>query len=230
MWSFVRRFGCTAVAALGLLLWSGNTAGGSLALPPPDNPFAGYSTGGSVPSSASATFVVPTFACTGVQEDLFGVSITWSDTTNGQGQDSVLVNCSGAGAAPKFTTLVIATGNASTNLIVAPGNKLRASISGSATTSSKAQLVDVTTGERVTVVGPAPLVNAAHGASFTVLRNIDPTTPTFSPLTFRAMTVNGVLLTTATSSVAVMTSASSVVQAQPKPITAGTGVIVFKHS
>jgi hypothetical protein len=41
--------------------------------------------------------------------------------------------------------------------------------------------------------------------------------------------VNGVPLTTATSTADIMTSAS-VVQARPKPITSGTGVIVFKHS
>jgi hypothetical protein len=192
----------------------------------PGNPDAGYFTSGSAPTSATTTFLLPSFTCTGVEEDIILVEVNWSTSGNGHGADEVLINCPTAGAAPQLSTMVMAGNSDLPGPAVAAGNVLKASISGSSTQSS-AKLVDVTTGKRVTASG-GPQTNAGVNAVFDIGR-LDATTPTFTTLGFRSLTVDGALLTTATSSSEDMASASSVVQAHARPITSGTGVIAFKH-
>ncbi len=223
----VRRAGCFAVAVLGVLASSGSGAEASPSSVIPDSAQAGYFTSGLTPTSASTKFVLPSFRCTGVEEDLIVVEVNWSMTTNGHGIDEIFVDCSGAGAAPRFTTDVIDGGTDLPGPAVAAGDTLKASISGSATQSST-KLVDVTTGKKVTSGGGAQ-TDAGVNAVF-VLGRDDATTPTFGTLKFQALTVDGVPLTTTTSFSEDMTSASSVVQAHAKPVSSGIGAIVFRHS
>ena len=215
----------TSVITMGLLVMSVGTAGASLSLIIPDTSGAGYFTSGLAPTSASATFVVPAFTCTGVQQDLITVEVNWPNLI--AALDEVSIVCSGAGAVPTYGTFVEGPGGPGpivTTLAVSPGDKLKASVSGS--TSS---LVDVTTKAAVTVNG-GPEPSGGDNAAFTLSRTtLDPTTPTFGTLTFKAMTVDGSRLSAAASFTQDMTSASSIVQVLANPIAHGTGTLVFQH-
>jgi hypothetical protein len=210
---------------------SDGTADANLSPIIPDQTGAGYFTSGLTPTSASATFVLPTFTCTGVQLDIIEVAVNWSTGTPPSALDEVLINCAGAGVAPTYSTLVSGvSANAIQTLNVAPGDKLKASVSGSAIQTT-ATLNDLTTKHKVTSAGAAESTGGIS-AAFVLSRNtLDPTTPTFGTLTFRSMTVDGTLLSASTSFTQDMTSASSVVQVHTKPISSlGAGVLVFRHS
>ena len=223
----LRWLGCAAVAALVPFASSSDAAYAGPSFVVPNSMDAGYFTSGLTPTSASTKFVLPSFTCTGVQEDLILVEVNWSLATDGHGADEIIIECAGAGAAPSFTTFVVAGGTDLPGPSVEAGDTLKASISGSATQSS-VKLVNVTTGKKVTASGGAQ-TNAGVNALFVIVRN-DATTPTFGRLTFESLTVDSTALTATTSFSQDMTSASSVVQAHAKPIASGTGAIAFKHA
>jgi hypothetical protein len=219
----------TLIAVLGLFVLSGSTAGASLLQNIPDNADAGYFTNGLAPLSASTSFVVPSFTCTDVQQDIIVIEVNWN--FGNSAIDEVLIGCSAAGAAATYSTLVEAPGaTAKTTLAVSPGDRLNASAAGTSTKST-ASLVDTTTKAKVTSVG-SPETTGGINAVFILSRNaLDATTPTFGTLTFKAMTVDGSPLVPTSSFTEDMTSASSVVQVRARTQSnAGTGTLSFQHS
>jgi hypothetical protein len=189
----------------------------------PDTADAGYFTSGLSPTSVKGTFVVPTFTCTGVQEVIISVGLTW---TGLGAEDEVLVNCAGSGKAPTLSAFACSTSACDTSLAVHQGDKVKAKVSATAA-ASNAQMTDVTTSQSVTStgLGNGPALNA----TFTDSR-LDPTTPSFTTLTFSGMTVDGAVLTGADSFTQKMDDSTSTIQVTAKPITAGSGTLVFKHT
>jgi hypothetical protein len=215
----LRFMGSVAMATLWLLAVSGVAQ----AQPSED---AGYFTNGLSPLSASATYVVPSFTCTGKQDDAIVVNVNWTALSTDMGFASVSIDCASAGARPTFASTVYAGG---TDFVagpsVKPGDTITVSISGSSTGSSS-KLTDDTTGKKAKVRG-MPQTGKGINARFVLERELD-TTPSFTKLTFQAMTVDGAPLTSSTANAAHMMS--SVVQAHARPISSANGVIVFKHS
>jgi len=193
----------------------------------PDTQVAGYFTSGLAPTSVSATLVVPSFTCTGVQQDIIQTGLTSTENVAG---DEVLVNCSGSGQPAQYSTIVYSNEVDAAKLTVRSGDKVEmvlATTAATTLTTERTTMTDVTTGRTVKV--KTDWYGSPNNASFTLSRD-DDTTPTFTKATFSDMRVNGSMLTAATSFTQDMTSATSVIQVKPTAIVSGKGALVFKHS
>jgi hypothetical protein len=186
----------------------------------PGQTTAGYWTSGLAPTSASTTVVIPSFTCTGVQFDILSIELAYM---NGAVSDEVLVHCSGSGVPAVLSTFVCNTQNCVSTLTVAPGDRLKMLV-----TSKGATMTDVTT-KRTAKSGSSGNTTGAVNANFGLLR-VDQTTPTFNKMSFMAMTVDGVPLTTANSFSQDMTGPTPIVEVRASTLTLGKGSLIFKHT
>ena len=204
---------------LGVLLAAPAVSGASTTVFVPGQTSAGYWTSGLAPTAASATVVVPSFSCTGVQLDILSVELAYM---NGALSDEVLVHCTGSGVPAVLSTFVCNTRNCVSTLTVTSGDRLKMPV-----TSKGATMTDLTT-MKTARSGSSGISTGAVNANFTLLR-VDQTTPTFTRANFSAMTVDGAQLTTADSFSQDMTGPTPVVEVHATALTAGRGSLVFRH-
>jgi hypothetical protein len=193
-----------------------------------NQPTAGFTVGAPV-TKVSATFVVPSFTCSGKQKLEITVGILASSGATAEGY--VTVSCLRSGASPRLTSVACTSATLSCtgrSDSVSVGDAIRVSVS-QTKSASTARLVDVTA-RRTQVAVKKPGASSIVGA-MTVNRQTA-TIPSFSKVAFVDAEINGAPLGKAGPKALVMTNKDGISQVTTSALSkAGTSFsTIFRHT